>query len=172
MSDDKQGSDEQQKEEESTSAKEATAKTYSEDEFKKVIAERQEAKEKARKYEEEKQKAEEEKAIADGKLADVLATTKEENKALKAFKEAREEEDRAMREELIGKLSDDDKEIATDIANLSKLRKFVDKQTQAQSLNQGKGGKVDTSKDHLTPKPGESVFEYNNRIMREQQSKH
>ena len=45
MSDDKKGSEEQQKKQEAESVKEPTPKTYSEEEFKKVVAERQAVKE-------------------------------------------------------------------------------------------------------------------------------
>ena len=147
-------------------------RTYSKEEFDEVVADRDKAKKINRKAEEAAQKATEEKAIEDGKLSEVLASTKAENVELKAFKEERVAEDNATREELIGKLNDDDKEIATEIANLSKLRKFVEKQTTAPPLNQSKGGPLDTSKDHLVAKPGESASDYGQRAMKGLLGKH
>ena len=149
---------------------EPTPKTYSEEEFKKAVDARDKAKAELRKREEADAKAAEAKEIEEGKLKEVLERTKAENAELLKFKQAAEEQDKQTRDSALAKLSDEDKEIAMELST-PKLLAFVEKQSTRQ-LDQGNGRKVDTSKDHLKPKPGESANDYNQRVMRELSKQH
>jgi len=108
-------------------ASKSATKSYSEEQFKELIAERDKAKEKLRKIEEDKKKAEETKAIEEGKLKEVLASKEAELAAANKKAEAYEAQQTKLRESYLSKLSDEDKELASDIHDLDRLKKFVDK---------------------------------------------
>ena len=124
---------------------EAGNRTYTEAQMKELIAERDKAKEKLRKIDEEKKKLEDQKLIDEGKTKELLS--QREAELAEARKEAEEAKQykTQKREQLLSKLSDDDKEFA-DGMNLEKLEKFVDKQTgtnntqQSQSAGKWKPG--------------------------------
>ena len=129
-------------------ASKSATKTYSEEQFKELIVERDKAKDKLRKIEEDRKKAEEAKAIEEGKLKEVLASKEAELAVANKKAEAYEAQQQKLRESYLSKLSDEDKELASDIHDLDKLKKFVDKITpqQAESKSQEKwkpGSKVD-----------------------------
>lgn len=108
---------------------EASKKTYTEEQMKELIAERDKAKEKLRKIDEDRKKFEDAKLIEEGKTKELLAQRDAE--LVEARKEA--EEAKAYKaqklQSLMSMLSDDDKEFAEGM-NLEKLEKFVEKQTK------------------------------------------
>ncbi len=111
-------------------AKLSEIKTYSDEYVKELIAERDKAKEKARKFDEEKRKAEEAKAIEEGRLKEVLAEKERKLAELEQLQTQVAEERKARRESLIKKLPQDMIEFAPD--DLAKLEKFVEKNSTAQ----------------------------------------
>jgi hypothetical protein len=120
-------------------AKDKGQKTYSEEAFKQLIAERDAAKEKARLYDEEKAKAEaeakkasDEKAIAEGNakklLAEREAALTEAQKKLTAYEEA----DKATRQAAIGRLTDPKlKEVAEKLPTTADVLGFVELATNS-----------------------------------------
>ena len=139
-------------------------RTYSEEEFKQVVAQRDEAKKFKREAEEAAAKEAEAKAIEDGKARDVLA----ENEALRKFKAGVEAKEATEREELLAKLTDDDqKKIGAAIGDSNALRAYVESTTIAPAPNQPKGGNADVKKEILAIRPGESLIDYNTRISRD-----
>jgi hypothetical protein len=122
--------------------KAADPKTFSEEEFKKVIAERDKAKERLRKIEEDEKKAAETKAIEEGRIKEVLAST--EAKLVEAEKKAKayEESQAKLREKALANIKDVDmRKIAEKLPNVedvvefsekvsnNKIRPFTDKST-------------------------------------------
>lgn len=97
-------------------------KTYSEEEFKKAVAERDKAKTKLREREEEDRKAAEAKTIEDGKLKEVLAARDAELTELRKKIDAVE----AARQERRAKALD---RVADPV-----LRKFAEKLTDAEEI--------------------------------------
>lgn len=118
-------------------------KQVSDEEWKKVIAERDKAKEKARKYEEAEQKRAEQKRIEDGELKAVLAEKEKMIADLQAKASAFETQQNKLRESIIAKVPAEFADVAADIHDIDKLQSFVEKlntktQTQTQVFN-GKG---------------------------------
>ena len=106
-------------------------KMYPEEEVKKLIAERDKAKEKLRAREEEEKKAKEEAAVANGQAAELLKQRDAELAEAKKIVTAALEKEQKLRESLINKLSDDvDKSVASNIKDLDTLNAFVEKQTK------------------------------------------
>jgi hypothetical protein len=126
MAEDVKGSDEQQKK---ADAGTEQAKTYDENYVKELIAERDKAKDKARKFEEQRKKEEEQKAIDEGRLKEVLAQRESELADAKKKADLFEQQQIKLREQLINKLPEDEREFASDINDLDKLSKYVEKRT-------------------------------------------
>ncbi len=108
---------------------EAGKKTYSEEQMKELIAERDKAKEKLRKIDEEKKKLDEQRLVDEGKTKELL--TQRESELLEARKKAEKLDtyEKTRREILEGKLLDDDKPFTSSM-DLDTLEKFVEKQSK------------------------------------------
>jgi hypothetical protein len=134
MSDDVKVADATQTAADAQAGKNSASKSYSEEEFKKVIEERDKAKEKARKYEEADKKAAEQKAVEEGRIKELLTQREAELDAVKKKAEAYEAQQSKLRESLIAKLPDGiDKEVGVTIPDLDKLTKFVESRTHQQA---------------------------------------
>lgn len=163
MSDDMKGSEDQQKSAEQVSEKQPVqAKVWSDDEVKKIIEERDNAKRKLRKIDEDTQKAAESKAIEEGKLKEVLEKQTAELESLRKFKESKDVEEIAVRESALTKLSDEDKEIAKELST-PKLLAYVEKQTKQPPPFNGKG-KPTEAPNPLAALPGETYQAWQRRI--------
>jgi colicin import membrane protein len=109
-------------------------RTYSDEEFKKVVAERQEAKEKLRLLEEEKRKAADEKAKAEGKTAELLERSEKELSAIKAERDTLtadvakyREKQEALKKSLLEKITDADLRTVGEKLDVDALAILVDK---------------------------------------------
>jgi len=142
------------------------SKTFDEAEVKKIIEERDKAKAKLRKIDEDARKAEEEAALARGEHEKVIASQREKLEALEKFKAQKDAEEQAERDSLLAKLSDDDKEIASDLST-AKLRAYVEKQSKqkASALNT-KGAAADTEQGSVDILPGEKPADYLARMQK------
>lgn len=104
-------------------------KTWTDDEVQKIIKERDSAKKKAQAKEDAEKALQEQKMIEEGKTKELLAQREAElAEARKEAEEARAYKT-AKREQLLSKLSDDDKEFVEGMS-LDKLERFVEKQTK------------------------------------------
>lgn len=102
-------------------------KTYSEEEFKKVIAERDKAKEKVRKIEEDEKKALEAKAIEEGKLKEVLTAKEAELEAMKAKAAAYEASQAKLKEQTLAKITDEKmRSVAAKLPTVEDVMEFAD----------------------------------------------
>lgn len=127
--------------------KQADAKrTYSDEEFKKLVAERDRAKERLRLIDEAAKKAEEDKKIQEGKAQELLAEKQLRLDELEAKAKAYEEQQGKLRDSLLGKLTDEADKIAGEsIKDLDKLSRYVELRTQKQGGPfGGKGSGVPT----------------------------
>lgn len=121
-------------------AKAAEQTRLSDDEVKKIIAERDKAKEKARKYEDDEKKRAEQKRIEEGELKTVLAEKEKMIADLQSKASAFEAQQNKLRESIIAKVPEEFKDVAVDIHDIDKLSAFVDKinaqkTTQTQVMN-------------------------------------
>lgn len=113
-------------------------KSYSEEQFKELVGQRDALKTRLRALEDDAKKrieadeeAKKQKAIEEGKLKDILTETEAKLKTLSEKAEAYEKQQEKLRKSLISKISDKDlKAIAEDIGDLDKLQLFVDKHTK------------------------------------------
>jgi hypothetical protein len=125
------------------------SKSYSEEEFKKLIGERDKAKERLRLIDEAAKKATEEKQIQDGKAKELLAEKEARLVELEAKAKAYEDQQGKLRESLLGKLTDEADKIAGEsIQDLDKLSRYVELRSQNKGepfagKGQGKPGKLD-----------------------------
>ena len=103
-----------------------TTKTYSEEEFKKVIAERDKAKEKVRLIEEAEKKALEAKAIEEGKAKEMLAAKDAELATVKAKAEAYEAMQEKLKKQALEKVPPELRHIAEKLSAEDALE-FADK---------------------------------------------
>ena len=141
MADAEKGTEVQPKVEETTTDK-STPRNYSEGEFKEVVDQRQTLKRKLEQYEkadakrkEEAEAAAKEKAIAEGDMKAVLEAQEQELKTLKEKAERYEDQEKQMRKDLIGKLSDDtDKKVAKDISSVATLQEFVNARSEDKTV--------------------------------------
>ena len=147
------------------------AKTVPYSRFAEVNTARKEAEEKLAAREAADQTAQEEKLIAEGKKDEVLASQKarleEAEGKVKEYEKAdakRAKVEKEQREELLGKLDEGRRKIGEAIGDPDALRAYVDEQTVT-PREDPKGGGANTAKDELKPKPGESAFDYNIRVM-------
>ena len=140
-------------------------KTWPDSEVKEIIAERDKAKERARKYDEEKKKAEEAKAIEEGKLKEVLAQKEARLAEVEAKAKVYEEQEKAQREELMAKIKDEgDKKIAAELS-VGNLRLFVDKLDPKAGPSGIKGARGSSDQDNpYVRRDGESYPTYQTRI--------
>ena len=112
-------------------AAKANQKQYSEEELKKVIAERDKAKEKLRAKEEEEKKAKEDAEIANGRAAELLKQRDAELAEAKKIVAAVAEREQKLRESLLNKLTDEmDKKVAANVSDLDTLSAFVESRTK------------------------------------------
>lgn len=125
MSDEKTPDGEQPKADAEVVAK----KTWTDDEVQKIIKERDSAKKKAQAKDDAEKAALEAKMIEEGKTKELLAQREAELAEAKKKADEFDLYKASKRNQLLSKLSDDDKEFAVDM-NLDKLEKFVDKQTK------------------------------------------
>lgn len=142
-------------------------KTWPDDEVKKIIEERDKAKEKARKYDEEKRKTEEAKAIEEGKLKDVLAQKEVElSEALKKA-EAYEAQQKALRDGLLSKVNDPKLKSIAEELSISKLQEFVDTlNTEKGNPFSGKHGAAGDRTSEYERLPAETYPQYQARIQK------
>ena len=149
MAEAEKGSEEQPGKVEPKPEEKSTPRNYSEDEFKEVVQQRQELKERLRALEEAESKrqadikaAAEQKAIEEGKMKEVLDAKEKELESLKAKAVAYEEQQAKLRKSLVAQLEDDtDKKVAKEIASLDVLQEFVDARKQDKSGPYGGKGK-------------------------------
>jgi hypothetical protein len=124
MSDEQKADAEQKKEDSSSEQKQ---KTWTDDEVQKIIKERDTAKKKAQAKDDAEKAATEAKMIEEGKTKELLAQREAELAEAKKKADEYDLYKASKRNQLLSRLSDDDKEFAVDM-NLDKLEKFVDKQ--------------------------------------------
>lgn len=106
---------------------EKQSKTYTEDYVKELIAERDKAKEKARKYDEEKKKIEEAKAIEDGRLKELLQQKESENLSLKERAEKYELSQNKLREQALARITDSElKKVAEKLPSVEDVISFAE----------------------------------------------
>ena len=86
---------------------------------------RKQAEEKLATLEKEKEEARKKRLEEEGKFKELLIDQEKELETLRAFKESRDKEIAKEREDLISKLSDDEKEIYGELSN-NKLRKHLE----------------------------------------------
>ena len=138
MSDDVKGSEEQKQPAEAGAGEKQT-KTYSEEQFKELVAQRDDLKKRLRTFDEAeaKRKAEadssaNQKAIEEGKAKETLKKLEDGLKSADDKIKTYEEQLAKLRETLVSKLTDAvDHEVATKIPDLDTLTKFVEARTQA-----------------------------------------
>ena len=121
-------------------------KTYSEEQFKELIAERDKAKDKLRKIEDAAKKAEEAKLIEDGKLKEALALKEKELAEALALKEELEKfraADAARKEALLKELPEGKREIYKNLSTdqLSDIVETLNAGSPNQGVRQGPGEK-------------------------------
>jgi len=142
-------------------------KTWPDDEVKKIIDERDKAKEKARKYDEDKRKAEEAKAIEEGKLKDVLAQREAELTEARKEADAYKLQQSTFRDGLLSKVNDPKlKSIAAELS-IPKLQEFVDTlNTEKGNPFSGKHGAQGDRKSEYERIPGENYQQYQVRVQK------
>lgn len=148
--------------------KKSDDKTWSDDEVKKIIAERDKAKEKLRVQDEEKRKAEEAKAIEEGKLKEVLASKETLLAEVQAKLTAYQEAEKADRETLLSQIKDEgDKKIGSELSTAN-LRLYVEKisKTSGPSEKRGALGGGDGDDSPYKRKSGETYQQYDARIAK------
>ena len=174
MSDDKEkGSEEQGKAGDTASSKAVEPKTWEDSEVKKIIAERQEFKQKLREIEEAKQKADEQKAIEEGETKKILeqrtaelATERKQREALEEKAQKYEEQQTQMRVKALERIADKDlRAIAEKLPDLSDVVAFADKYESSQAgPATGKGAKKGAESNPLKRLPGETWTQYQRRV--------
>lgn len=159
-------------------AKAVGLKIYNEDQFKEVIASRDEAKRKLREHDEAEKKAKDEKMIADGKLQELLKEREDElaqerqAKAQLAEKAgAYEAQQKALREQALGKITDPRaRAIAEKLPGVADVLEFAELHIQQQKLgvdqSKGRMGAVDGT-DPRKLRPGEHMEQYIARLRTE-----
>lgn len=159
--------DAEQKKLEGASGKTDNPKTWSDDDVKAIIAERDKAKEKARKYDDDKKKVEEAKAIEEGRQNEVIVTQRQELETLRAYKTQRDEAEKLEREQLLGKIKDeDDKKIAEALPTVGLVRQYVAKIESQQAGPSGSRGAKSVPLDANPYKalPNETMSDWQRRI--------
>lgn len=113
-----------------------TQKTYTRDEYRKILSEKKEAKAKADQLAKElasireaEEKAKNEKAIADGKAKDLLAEREKELATAKERLKAYEKQEQELRDDLLGQIKDKEIKAIGEKLDLADLRKLVEKST-------------------------------------------
>lgn len=127
----------------------ASPKTYSEEEFKKAVAERDKAKERLRLIDEETKKAAEAKAIEEGRIKEILADR--EAKLAEAEKKAKayEESQAKVREKALANIKDPElKKFAEALPSVEMVLEFSEKVTQT---------KITPFTDKTPPAAGEPI---------------
>jgi chromosome segregation ATPase len=125
-------------------------KSYSEEEFKKLIGERDKAKERLRLIDEAAKKAAEEKQISEGKAQELLAEKQKRLDELEAKAKLYEDQERTLRESLLGKLNDEADKLVAPHLSVAELTKLVELRSQNKGepfagKGQGKPGKLDVN---------------------------
>jgi hypothetical protein len=108
-------------------------RSYSEEEFKKLVSERDKAKERLRLIDEAAKKAEEEKLVTEGKAKELLAQKEAELSDLKAKATAYEEQERTLRESMTAKLTDEADKLVAPKLSVAELTKLVELRQQKQA---------------------------------------
>jgi len=116
-------------------------KSYSEEEFKAVVAQRDEIKKKLRDIEEAERKVSEAKKVEDGKAKELLAEKEKLLEVANSQLENLKKNMDALRQELIGKIPDPElKALAEKLPDLADIQKLVEKSQQKSPITfQGKG---------------------------------
>lgn len=155
-----------QRQADAVSGNAGNVKVWSDDEVKKIIEERDKAKEKVRKREEEEKKQKDEKAIEEGRLKDVLTERETEVKELRAYKAQRDVAEKLERDELLAKIKDEgDKKIA-EVLSVDLLRQYVAKIESQSGGPSGAKGAKGASQDASPFKalPNETYSAYQTRL--------
>jgi hypothetical protein len=155
-----------------TEAKPNQSKTYSEEEFKKLIEERDKAKDKARKFEDAEKKATEEKAIKAGEFDKVKSTyeveiaKKDAEIAELAKKAAKADElDRMTREKALAKITDPKLQgIATELSTARLMELVETIETEKGSPFSGKQKSTPDKTNPYNALPGENYKTWQERI--------
>ena len=129
--------------------------------FKEVNDKLRELERKEQEREETARKAQEDEQKKRGEFEQLLKDKEKELEALRGFKTARETEEKAERDKLIEKLTDEDKEIGAELS-MPKLRAYVEKQTKPPKTPpaSARGGTTDTPELGVHPLPGETRDQY------------
>lgn len=145
----------------------APAKVWDNAEVQKIIAERQEAKERLRKIDEDTRKASEAKAVEEGRTKELLAEKEKELEQLRKFKESIDAEQSAIRQQALSKLTDEDREIAAELST-AKLLAFVERQTKQTKTPPAsvRGASTDAAESTVAFLPGESAEAYAARMKK------
>ena len=146
-------------------------KTWPDDEVRKIIEERDKAKQKLRSIDEANKKSEEQKAIEEGKLKEVLAD--KEAKLAEALKKAQafEDQQKVFRDGLLSKITDTKLRAIAEELSIAKLQEFTE------SINSDKGnpfsakGQSTTTKSDFERLDKETWPEYQARMQRLRASK-
>ena len=168
MSDDTQGTDVQKTPDGGQQAADAQAgqdKPWrNEAEVKKIIVERDEAKARLKEIAEKEKKLAEDKAVAEGKVKEILAQKEAELAEVKKKAELYEAEQKAIREQALEGLPDEFKSFAEKLPSASDVlafRKTIE--TKQSAPYSGKGGTPEPEK-RFARKPGESLVDWSKRV--------
>lgn len=146
--------------------KDDNPKTWADAEVRKIIEDRDKAKQQLRAVDEEKKKAGEQKAIEEGKLKEVLAQKEVELAAAQKKAQAFEEQQTALREGLLAKITDPKlKSIAMELS-IAKLQEFTESiNTDKGSPFSAKGKQSESDKNEFVRKSGETWPQYQARLQ-------
>ncbi len=114
------------------------SKVYSEEEFKKLVAERDKAKEKLRARDEEDKKVADQKAIDEGRTKELLLQREQELLDVKKKNVVFEEQQAKLRQGLLDKITDPSlKALAEKLPEIADVQVFVDLHTKTPSKTYG-----------------------------------
>ena len=156
-------------------AAEKKAKQYSEEDFKAVVAQRQELKARLAAIEDAQKRADENKKVEEGKVKEVLAqrdaeldATKKQLEETSTKAKAFEDQQSKIREQAINKLTDDKlKALAGKLSNVDDVLEFVNIHTEskvATFADKSKKDVQDADKNPMVRRSGESFNEYQTRV--------
>ena len=115
-------------------------KSYSEEEFKAVVAQRDEIKKKLRDIEEAERKVSEAKKVEDGRAKELLAEKEKLLEVANSQLEILKKNMDALRQELIGKIPDPElKALAEKLPDLADIQKLVEKSQKSPGTFEGRG---------------------------------
>ena len=148
------------------------SKTWPDDEVRKIIEERDKAKQKLRAVDEEKKKAGEQKAIEEGKLKEVLAQKEAELAEAQKKAQAFEDQQKVFRDGLLSKITDPKLKSIAEELSIAKLQEFAESiNTDRGSPFSAKGKQSEADKNEFVRLAGETWPQYQARLQRLRASK-